>query len=170
MSAELKFPDRTDELEEFMLSQPQVECETVHLFATNTYVRQITMPAGSIILGARHLTDHVNNVVTGRALVSQDGVAVEMIAPHVFVSKPGVRKVLLITEDMTWQTVHVVDLPVVPETQEEIDAAVARLEPGLVELTQGWHDHQKKLFGQDMKTLAEAEIYRRREASLCHSG
>lgn len=163
MNELLEHPDRTDELEEFMLSLPQVECETVHLFAKDTYVRQITMPAGSIILGHRHLTGHVNNIVRGRALVSQDGVVEEMVAPHVFVSEPGVRKALHVIEETVWQTVHVVDLPEPPTTPGGTDAAVALLEGELIEKSPAWlqNDRQKKL-QEDIMKLVEMNNERAR--------
>lgn len=153
---ELQAPDQTDDMERAMLDHPQVECETVHLFATDTYVRQITMPAGSIILGHRHLTDHVNNVVRGKVVVSQDGEVEEIEGPHIFVSKPGVRKALLIVEETVWQTVHVIDLPIVPETPEEIAAAVERIEGEVIEKSPAWLEHYRhNELPEDMNRLIQ---------------
>jgi quercetin dioxygenase-like cupin family protein len=157
MSAEIKFPDRTDEMEEFMLGMPQVDCPVIHLFATDTYVRQITMPKGSTIIGHRHLTDHVNNIVRGKCIVSQDGTVEVMEGPHVFVSKPGVRKALHILEETVWQTIHIVELPVRPDTAEEIEEAVASIEPLVIEKSEAWLEHFKQnQIPENMQKLIDA--------------
>ena len=145
---------KADTLEQEMLKHPQIECETAHLFATNTYVRQITMPAETIIVGHRHLTDHVNNIVRGKCLVVQDGEPEMIEAPNVFVSKPGIRKALLIIEETVWQTVHVIDLPEPPQTEEEHDALVERMERELIEPSTAWLEHYKQNeLVDDMRTL-----------------
>lgn len=79
---------------------------TEHYFAPGIYVRQVTMPAGHGIIGHEHKTEHLNVVLTGSALVWMDGAVQKITAPATFKSSPGVRKVLLILEDCTWQTIH----------------------------------------------------------------
>lgn len=148
--------DRATALEAEMLRHPQISCPLIHMFAKNTYVRQITMPANSIIVGHQHKTDHVNNIVAGRCLVVQDGEPEMLEAPHVFVSAPGVRKALLIYEDTIWQTVHIVDLPEdqLPTTDGERDALIARFEDELVVPSSAWLEHYKNHeLVDDMRTL-----------------
>lgn len=93
-------------VESRLLSLPQVEVPLSHHFAPGVYVREVVMPAGSFIIGHEHRTEHFNIVLTGRALVMMDGEVETIAAPCVFVSKPGVRKVLYIQETMRWATVH----------------------------------------------------------------
>lgn len=80
-----------------------------HHFAPGIYVREIWMPAGAIILGHEHLTDHLNVVVSGKCMVRAEG-AVRIISagpsPVTFRSGASVRKALFILEDTTWMTVH----------------------------------------------------------------
>lgn len=80
-----------------------------HHFAPGIYVREIWMPAGAVILGHEHLTEHLNIVVCGKCLVRAEG-EVRVIsagpAPVTFKSGAGVRKALYILEDTTWMTVH----------------------------------------------------------------
>ena len=83
-----------------------------HHFAPDVYIRDITMEPGQWLIGAEHKTEHFNIVMTGRADVLMDfdsGEWQEVKAPCVFVSKPGVKKVLIIHERMRWLTVHKVD-------------------------------------------------------------
>ena len=93
-------------VEEQLLQLEQVDCALVHRFAPSVYMREVTMPAGSFIIGHEHKTEHFNVVLTGKARVMMDGVIEDIIAPCVFVSKPAVRKVLYIVEEMKWATVH----------------------------------------------------------------
>jgi hypothetical protein len=86
-----------------------VECPLNHQFAKGIYFREIFMPAGTFVIGHEHKTEHFNVVLSGCAKVLMDGEVVDIIAPCVFVSKPGVRKFLLITEDMRWATIHPTD-------------------------------------------------------------
>lgn len=84
----------------------QVECPLVHHFSPGIYCREIFMPAGTFIIGHIHKTQHLNVILSGKATVLMDGEIHHVEAPAVIESKPGVRKVLLIEEDMRWMTVH----------------------------------------------------------------
>lgn len=94
-------------LEKVCLGMDQVDCPLVHQFAPGVYLREITMPAGAFVIGQRHKTAHFNIVLSGRARVMMDdGVVYTIQAPCTFKSEPGVRKILLIEEEMRWATVH----------------------------------------------------------------
>lgn len=103
-----------EQLEKAMLAEfgsedpllKEITCPLDHRWAPGIYFRTISMPAGSLIVGCEHLTEHLNLVWKGSAQVMINGVIEEIVAPQVFVSKPGVRKVLLIREDCVWSTIH----------------------------------------------------------------
>ncbi len=89
---------------------PQVECPVKHHFSPGLYMREIFMPAGTIVIGKVHKTEHFNIIMQGSCYIVHDDGSHEVIsAPSVFVSQAGVQKVLVITEDMTWMTTHVTD-------------------------------------------------------------
>lgn len=86
----------------------QTECPVTHRFAPGVYLREIFMPADTVVIGKIHKTEHFNILIKGACLiVHDDGRREELRAPMTFVSKAGVQKVLYILEDMIWQTVHV---------------------------------------------------------------
>ena len=86
---------------------PQTECPLTHRFAPGVYLREIRMPAGTVVIGKIHRTEHFNVLIQGACLiVHDDGRREELRAPLTFVSKAGVQKVLYILEDMIWQTIH----------------------------------------------------------------
>ena len=88
---------------------PQIDCPLTHEFAPGVYFRTITMPAGAFIIGAEHVTSHWNLVTKGRVRVMMDGEVQDIVAPHRFVSSPGVRKILYIVEETEWSTIHPTD-------------------------------------------------------------
>jgi hypothetical protein len=98
--------NQIEKVEEQLLQLPQLDCPLVHRFAPSVYMREVTMPAGSFVIGHEHKTEHFNVVLSGKARVMIDGVIEDIIAPCVFVSKPSVRKVLFIVEEMKWATIH----------------------------------------------------------------
>lgn len=93
-------------VEKQLLDFPQVDVPLVHLFGPDVYLRTVKMPKGSIVIGHEHKTEHFNIVLSGSATLGVGVDAVEIKAPMIFVSKPGVRKVLQIHEDMIWTTIH----------------------------------------------------------------
>ena len=95
-----------EEVEGALLALPQVAMPVTHVFAPGVYYREIFMPKGHFIIGHEHKTKHLNVVLSGRARVLIDGVVSELAAPAVFVSEAGVRKMLEITEDMRFATIH----------------------------------------------------------------
>jgi hypothetical protein len=89
---------------------PQVECPLKHNFAPGVYLREIFMPAGSIVIGRIHRTEHFNVIVSGLcSIVHDDGSHEYLRGPMTFVSKAGVQKILYIHEDTIWQTIHPTD-------------------------------------------------------------
>lgn len=81
-------------------------CPTVDNFSEGVYARTIFMPKGTIIIGKKHKTRHLNIVISGIARVWMDGVIRDIKAPDILESKEGCRKILYIVEDMYWTTIH----------------------------------------------------------------
>jgi hypothetical protein len=89
---------------------PQAECPLTHRFAPGVYLREIFMPAGLIVIGKIHKTEHFNLIDQGMvSIIHDDGRTEVLRAPYTFVSKPGVQKVLYIHEDCIWRTIHVTE-------------------------------------------------------------
>jgi hypothetical protein len=85
----------------------QVECPLKHAFAPGVYLREIFMPAGTVVIGKIHKTEHFNLIDKGSCILFHpDGRHEKLTAPMTFVSKAGVQKVLFILEDTTWRTIH----------------------------------------------------------------
>lgn len=96
-----------ERIEDALLKQgAECNCPLTHRFAPGVYLREIFMEKGLFVIGHEHKTEHFNIVLSGRASVLMNGHVEHIKGGDVFTSQPGVRKVLVIHEDMRWQTVH----------------------------------------------------------------
>ncbi len=80
--------------------------EVEHRFAPGVYMRTITMPTGSYVIGHKHNTSHANVILSGDALVMMDGEIRKFSAGDVVNSNSGVRKMLFIMQECRWMTIH----------------------------------------------------------------
>lgn len=85
---------------------PQLEIPVTHYFSPGIYMREITMPAGMTGVGHVHRHRHQNIALTGKALVTCDGITMAVQAPFVFESQPGAQKAFQVIEDLRWITIH----------------------------------------------------------------
>ena len=98
--------ENIEKLEGLLLLEDQRNIPLRHSFAPGVYLREVDMPKDTFVIGHKHKTRHFNIVLSGKASVLMNGVVHQIEAPSIFVSDPGVRKVLYIREDMRWATVH----------------------------------------------------------------
>ena len=97
-------------------------CRITHYFAPGVYAREMWMPAGCLITGKIHLTEHLNMLSQGRVSVSNQGESITMIAPYTFVSPVGTKRAIYAHEDSTWTTIHATDLEDPEQIEDEIIA------------------------------------------------
>ena len=94
------------EIEKEFLKQPQVPCPVIHRFGPGVYIREVTIPAGTLAIGHHQNFEHMNILLKGRVTVlNDDGTTSDLAAPMMFVGKPG-RKIGYIHEDMVWLNVY----------------------------------------------------------------
>ena len=98
--------EKLETLEAAMLKMPQADCPVTNLFAPGIYWREIEIPAGAVALGHEHKTEHLNVLLSGRVRVLCDGQVKELVAPCVFSSSAGVRKLVYAVEPTRWANVH----------------------------------------------------------------
>lgn len=93
-------------LERVLLKKEQVDCPVVHRFGPGLYIREVTIPAGTIAIGHHQNYEHLNVVLAGSVmLLHADGTTELVKAPTIFVAPPG-RKVGYILEDLVWQNIY----------------------------------------------------------------
>jgi hypothetical protein len=134
MNTEIKLihEQKVQVLENVFLQQPQVDCPVVHRFGPGIYIREVTIPAGSLSIGHYQKTTHLNNMLTGKVtMINEDGSHSELVAPQTFVSQPG-RKIGYIHETIVWQNIYATN-----------ETDVEKLEAMFLDKSQTWQEHQK---------------------------
>lgn len=81
------------------------------------YTRELTMPAGSIVISKIHLTEHPFLITKGLVSVYDGEEVVTLKAPHKGVTKKGTKRILYNHEETTWITFH----PAPSDDLEEMD-------------------------------------------------
>lgn len=105
----LQMRTEINNLEQEMKAHPEAisVIDVMHHYTNGVYARTVLMKAGDLIVGKIHKHEHLVIVSAGRArVVSEEFGAKEIVAPSVFKSPPGVKRALLILEDMIWTTIH----------------------------------------------------------------
>ncbi len=91
-----------------------------HSFSDGMYFRSGTMPKGSLIIGLKHKKKCMNIMSSGKMIVWMDGVVQELVAPCIFESPAGSRKVGYMLEDVTFTNVHKTDTLDLNELRDEL--------------------------------------------------
>lgn len=86
-----------------------VDMPITNHFSSGLYMREIFMQAGLLVVGKMHRTEHFNIIIQGACTVLTDDGPKLFTAPCIFISKPGVKKVLYTHEDTRWLTTHVTE-------------------------------------------------------------
>lgn len=99
--------DQITRLQEAMLPIQSDQPEPRHFFAPGMYLRELTIPAGMLMVGKIHKHAHFLMVLKGRAEVISEFGRMIVEAGHISVSPPGVKRVVLALEEVQFVTVHV---------------------------------------------------------------
>ena len=93
-------------LQEAMLPQQCEQPPPTHFFAPGMYLRELTVPAGMLLVGKTHKHAHFLVVTKGRAEVLSEFGRTVVEPGHIAVSQAGVKRVVLALEDTQFITVH----------------------------------------------------------------
>ena len=101
-----------------------------HYHTPDLYGRRIFVQAGTVISTKVHKVEHITVALKGRCtVVDENGVKSEVVAPAVFITKPGTWRKVYAHDDVEWITVHhckeqdveAIEKKLVCDTQEEFD-------------------------------------------------
>lgn len=121
-----------EQVEAAMLALPQADAPVVHRFGPGIYIREVTIPAGVLAIGHAQRSEHMNVMLKGRVtMLNDNGTTTELVAPMVFVGKPG-RKIGYVQEEMVWQNIYAT-------TETDIE----KLEATYLEKSDTWMQDQK---------------------------
>jgi hypothetical protein len=136
---------KIDELEAAMLENFEiVNCPLIHSFCSGFYIRQIFMPAGTLITSLIHKTRHTYQITKGVVKVKINEHEWETLeAGHAGVTEPGTRRILFIAEDCIWTTFHPILESEYPlnNSEESKEEAVEKIGQRIIE------KHENKILG-----------------------
>jgi quercetin dioxygenase-like cupin family protein len=94
-------------LQAVMMQMPnRIELEPKHHFAPGIYLRELFIPAGTVLTGKIHKTHHLNILAKGDITVwTEDGVK-RLQAPQIIPSYPGAKRAGYAHSDTVWICVH----------------------------------------------------------------
>lgn len=93
-------------LETEMLKLPPAEAPVTHHFAHGVYGREMFIAAGTILTGKIHRFATLNFLMQGEITVTTPEGVRRIVAPAIFTSKPGCKKVGYAHTDVIWVNVH----------------------------------------------------------------
>lgn len=118
---DLDLTQKLDAFEAAICSHPQVKAPLTHRFTNGMYIREILMPANTIVMSRVHKTQHPFVISKGDVSVFTPGAGcVRLKAPHTGITEPGTRRVLLTHEDTIWTTFHVTETTDLDDLVEEL--------------------------------------------------
>lgn len=94
-----------------------------HTIVGNTYAREMTMFEGTTVIGELHKHEHLNFIMRGRVkvLTELEGFQ-EYVAPCMFVSPAGTKRLVHVLEDCVWVAVHEISSTDPDEIEREVIA------------------------------------------------
>ena len=103
---EIRAVNKIDELEANLAQLPGVALPLVHTFTPGLYVRQIIIPAGTLLTSMEHKTEHPFIIVSGEIDVISNFETIKYVAPYMGITKPGTKRALYAHTETIWITIH----------------------------------------------------------------
>jgi hypothetical protein len=130
------------QLERVMREMPgQIDPEdiTSHHFADGVYLREMFMPAGSVVTGKIHRTKHLTIIASGTVRITTDRGVEEITGPAVFASEVGAKKAIYAITDATLMNPH-------PTTETDLE----KIEEAFIAPSFEALEHSTKAIGQEI--------------------
>lgn len=93
---------RVEALETKLSAAPQIDCPIRHYFAPGLYAREITIPAGTVVVGAVHKTENLIVVSMGKLRIVTDDGTRDVQAGDTFTCRAGMKNAVVALEDSRW--------------------------------------------------------------------
>ena len=102
-----RFPTIYD-FEQYLAKLPQLPEKVDHIFSGGVYIRQLTIPEDSIIIGKRHRHETCNMLLKGEmSIYMGEGVPTQRIkGPLLFTSPPMTKKMAYCHEECIFANIH----------------------------------------------------------------
>lgn len=95
-------------------------CPLKHFFLDDAYMREITMPAGMLIVSKIHKKMHPFFVLKGDVSVLTENGIERLVAPYAGITPAGTKRILFTHEETVWRTVHATKGKTVKAVEKDI--------------------------------------------------
>jgi hypothetical protein len=110
-----------DIVENIIANQPQVECPVTHRFTPNMYIREVFVPAGTILTSEIHKEEHPHVLSLGKITMwDGEGGEITVSAPYCGITKANARRVVLVHDNCIFTTFHVTQATNVEDAEKDI--------------------------------------------------
>lgn len=99
--------EQVDRLQEAVAAVPQIELQTQHDFCPGFYARSVLIPAGTVLVGKVHATEHIFMVTQGDISITTDEGVVRVQAPYQAICKPGMKRAGFAHTDTICVNIHI---------------------------------------------------------------
>lgn len=96
---------KVNRLAETLLGMPPVDCPVRHHFSPGLYAREITIPTGTLLIGARHKQPSLVIVSRGRLVIATDNGPREVCAGDTLHCAPGMQNAAYAIEETQWTNI-----------------------------------------------------------------
>jgi hypothetical protein len=123
--------EKVEQLEQMMQAYDPAVLPIKHHFADGIYAREMFIPAGAVLTGAVHKTNHMCILSAGHVRVATDEGPVDLQAPATLIAKPGAKRAIFALEDSVWTNIHATNETDLDKIVEELtESTAAELQGG----------------------------------------
>lgn len=164
----IKDADNIDGLEPIDINSPE---HLKHYFANGAYVREMSLPANTVVVGRIHKHETINILLEGEiTIIDENGSRTDLKAPHIFIAPAGNQKAAITRTPVRWLNSWACDTIdpdeavelLTCETVEEYNRFVDRQDVRLLTTELGYTDYSmRNLVGTndvELKKLSGAYI------------
>lgn len=102
----LKWDEKLALLTVGLLNLPQHDVPLAHRFENGNYIREITCPAGAVIIGRTHIHGHLCELLEGEVIHVTETARIHRKAPFSIHTTPGYQMVVYTLTPIKARTVH----------------------------------------------------------------
>ena len=101
--------EAVQKLEAKELTKEQIDTPVRHIFGAGVYIRELSAPAGTFLIGHKQKMAHMNVMVKGKVLMLKDDGSIGIVEAGFTGELQAGRKIGMVLEDMIWQNIYPTD-------------------------------------------------------------
>ena len=107
-------------IEKMLLGLEQIECPVKHYLIDGVYLREMFIPAGTVLTGKIHNFESIAILESGTINIANGEESYSLTAPHKFIDKAGIKRLGYAVTDCVFCTIHKVDTDNIEELEKTL--------------------------------------------------